>query len=1100
MRSQKHCILTVLLLVFCAVTAFAQHGKVSLSLRNATLAQFFKAIEKQTDYQFSYDDYDLNKGNSITITKSDVPVSEVLDLVLPQNGLAYQFISDKSIAVFKNKTEKSQPAKISVVKGIVKDSNGEPVIGAGIIQKGTENGTATDLDGSFVVRVPERSVLVITSVGYRSQEVIPTGPSISITLEEDVLALEETIVIGYGVAKRKDFTGSVASIKLENAPVADMSNNNVLESLRGRITGLDIEGNNTTDSAPSFQLRGQKSISGNNEPLIVVDGTIFMGDIGDISPNDIASVDVLKDATSAAAYGSRSANGVIMITTKKGYTDKPVISFNAAAGIQTYANKTSLRDADGYVDSWGAVSGMTDPSAWMMDQEYKNYLNGVQTNWLDYATRTGVKQDYQVAVSGAAKKLNYYVSASYLDNKGVVKDDDYTRKSVLGKISSDITDWLRLNVDASYTIQDYHGFAADISPAYDMNPSAQATRYGSDKLEKYPTTQGKGKWNPLWKTVDENCLKQDVANNYRLNTSVFLKCPWVEGLTFKTSYAINSTDRYASEFLFENYFVTEGAYDEASRYSTETYQKLLAKAQGDESNTDVRSWVFDNILNYSNTFGKHSLDLTAVATRDYYSTYTSCITGKDFSANGNTSLNVYGLSKASTLSLEQTELTKTNIGYLGRMMYSYDDRYFATASYRRDGSSVFGVDRKWGNFWALGGAWRVSAENIFPQSLKDVLSDLKVKISYGKNGNQGLTPYGTLSKVVNGNSAGNYYEYSTSEVQYGLELSSLGNSELGWESTSAWNFGFESKWFNGRLCLDVDAYSSKTTDQIFQRTIPAMTGFSKIMASLGQIDNWGLEATISSLNVKHGDFTWSTNLTFWLSRNKLVHLYGEDVDGDGKEDDDVASEYFIGKSLGAIFGYVQDGICQEDDTEYISKYSGTPGYPKYKDINGDDLINADDRQILGYSKPNFNLNIANTLTFRDLSLYFMITGIYGGNGYYMASNPDAYIIQTHRALDIPWWTPENKSNVYPTAKFNSDGRFLGLQNRSFARLQDVTLSYNFNTSLLRILKVNSLKAFVSGKNLLTVTKWVGDDPATASSLTVTTPMMRTVTVGASLTF
>ena len=535
------------------------------------------------------------------------------------------------------------------------------------------------------------------------------------------------------------------------------------------------------------------------------------------------------------------------------------------------------------------------------------------------------------------------------------------------------------------------------------------------------------------------------------------------------------------------------------------YESFLSKANGNVTTTKINSYVLDNILNYSNTFEKHNLDLTLVATRDLRESEKIVSQGSDFSMIGNTALGVNGLNKAATQIITQTNDRRANVGFMARASYSFDDKYFVTGSFRRDGASVFGANNKWANFGAVGLAWRISKED-FMSKIKN-LDDLKLKVSWGQNGNQGIGPYTTLSQISNGQSSGIRYEFSDTgeQIYYGLIQSNLGNYDLGWESTESWNFGIESTWFKSRLGVDIDVYKSKTTDQLFTRNIPVMSGFKTIKTSMGQVNNVGIEATIRSVNIQNKNWYWSTSFTFWKNMNKLVHLYGEDLDGDGREDDDIASSLFIGKSLGAIYGYKQIGIVQEDDVEYMELTGAKPGSPMYEDIDGVPGISADDRQILGYSKENFKLNMSNTVSFKNVELYVMITGTFGGNNYYLKSNKGAYITKTGRFDDngiyINHWTPENKSNEYPSIDFTDDGRFLGLQNRGFVRLQDVTLSYTFNQPWMKKALIRSLKVFCSAKNLLTITNWKGGDPETGSTVRDNTyPVPTTFSLGANISF
>jgi TonB-linked SusC/RagA family outer membrane protein len=753
-------------------------------------------------------------------------------------------------------------------------------------------------------------------------------------------------------------------------------------------------------------------------------------------------------------------------------------------------------------------------TAWMQPNSLENYNKGIQRVWLDDITRTGILQDYQLAVSGAGKGLNYYLSTSWNDNKGVVKGDNFNRISVLGKINADITSWLSVGVDASYTNRDYKGVVANIHNAYSLIPYATPYRDEAGNLERYPDKQSLT--HPLWDTESGTRDNVDYQKYYRMNTYALVSLPWVKGLSYRLNYLPTYTERVVSNFLHESYYIQEGIGIE--RYSPSALQNLLSRANGNLLNSRTSSYVLDNIITYKNTFGKHNVEGTLVATRDYSKYEIEYITGSDFAENGNTTLGIRGLHKATVQKVDMYVNNnsngkqiggneRANIGYLGRFNYGYDNKYYLTGSYRRDGASVFGANKKWGNFAAVGAAWRISEENF----LKGVepLNNLKLKVSWGQNGNQGVTPYTTLSQVVNGSTSGMRYEYSDTPgaVYYGLNQSTIGNSNLGWERTDAWNFGFESTWFNNRLSVDVDAYYSKTFDQIFDRNIPVMTGFRKMFASMGQVDNKGVELNIRSVNIEQRDLNWTTNVTFWLNRNKLVHLYGDDLDGDGKEDDDIANSRFIGKSLGAIYGFKQIGIVQENDTEYMAATGASPGQPKYADLDGEAGISSTDRTILGYNKENFRLNMGNIVRYKDFELYVLVAGYFGGNNYYMLDNKWAYMMSgTGRTGDNmplkPYWTPENRSNVYPSVTFSGDGgRFLGLQSRGFVRIQDVSLSYTFNQPWVKSVNINSLKVFFAAKNPATFTGWKWGDPeAGTRALAGDLPVMTSYSLGLNISF
>lgn len=1105
---------TILLLIstfsMFASNSFSQSMKVNLHFENATIKEVLLEIKKQTNVSFLYNNEELNDTKRVTLNINDNSLADVLNILFEKQNLEYS-IEDNVILIYKPQQQslpfnQLQPDK-KIITGTVTDNNGEPIIGASIVEKGTSNGTVTDMNGKYSLSVSEKSVLQISYIGYNEQQLTVTNnTNYNIVLQENLLLLDEVVVIGYGVTTKREFTGSVSSMRLENSPIALSANSNALEALKGSIPGLDIGATNSAGGQPSMLVRGQKSISGNNDPLIVVDGVIFLGSINDINPNDIASFDILKDATSAAAYGSRSGNGVIIITTRKGKTGKPLINLNVTGSMQNWHLRPELMKGENWLNMVRDKNRYEDYS-FLGTQQLINYDADKQTNWLDESTRTGWIQDYQVSVSGAGEKMNYYISTSYADNKGIIRGDDFSRMTVLGKINTYITNWLEIGVDAAYTHSDYSGAGANLTSALHLSPYDMMYRSNSSLLEKYPDGKSEGV-NPLWNVNSDAFDDYDVRNNFRINTFMVVEMPWVKGLSYRLNYAGNLDYRRFEQFSHESNYAPIGPYDDDSRYSVSTQQNYLGTANGFFQNIKTTSWVMDHILNYKNRFGAHSVDLTAVATRDSKMVKDEKMTGSDFSANGNTVLGVDGLHYAAIQKLlvdNKNNTKRRNIGYFGRLSYSFNDTYYLTASYRRDGASVFGTQNKWGDFGAVGASWRISNES-FMKSI-NYLSDLKLKLSWGKNGNQGIDPYGTLSRVSAGSSGGIFYPFGdTGKPSYGIKQEMIGNALLGWETTEAWNMGFESSWFDHRLSVELDVYFSKTYDQIFDRSIPPMTGFNEMKSSMGEVKNRGFELTLRSDNIRTKDWNWTTSLTLWLNRNKLSRLYGEDLDGDGKEDDDIANNRFIGHSINSFYGYKQDGIVQQSDVEYMKANGVEAGTPKYVDLDGDGTITVDDRTILGNRDPRFKLSMGNTISWKNLELYFFLTGTFGGNGYFQQENASAYMagLASHFSSNniyIPYWTTENPSNKYPAAWFTGDNKFRGLQSRSYVRLQDISISYTFNQSFIKNVGINNLKVFFSGKNLFTITGWKGGDPEIGNTIYQGTyPVATTFSLGANISF
>jgi len=745
----------------------------------------------------------------------------------------------------------------------------------------------------------------------------------------------------------------------------------------------------------------------------------------------------------------------------------------------------------------------------------------VDTKWMDLISRNGFNQNHQIAVSGQSNRINYYFSGGYTNNEGAIVGDDYQRVSIRTKLDADVTDWLKVGIDGTYNNNDYSGVRATLgNNVYQQQPWAYPYRYegmpvnpGANTgtlLERYPT--GQSIPNPLWGT-DGSIKDVDDRNFYRLSTYALIKVPQIDGLTYRFNFSINSNNNIRDRFVYEDYYVGEATSTPyLDRYSPGELAKRLSQANGYNNRTNSYTYVMDHILNYKKVLGDHYLDATLVATRDYSYSKLVSIEGSDYSSNGNTLLGTDGIHKAAVQKSNLDVEERANVGYVGRLGYAYKDKYHLTATMRRDGASVFGEDQKWGDFQSLGVAWTASEEDFISGSEK--LNYLKIKASYGKNGNQGLDPYQTLARVASGNDGGIRYEFgdAPSTILYGVDQTNLGSPSLGWETTTAFNGGFQSIWFNNRVFFDLDFYFSETSDQIFSRQIPIMTGFSSILSSLGQVDNKGIEISLNTVNVSSENFKWSSGLTYWKNRNKIVSLYGDDVDGDGKEDDDIANSLFIGESLQSIYGYDYIGVVQEDDTEYIENVGAEPGDAMFRDISGPDgvpdgIISADyDREILGNRKENFRLGLSNTFEYKNFSLYVMISGIFGGgkDNFYLRENELSNSFKDRygtNEIDHDWWTPENKSEKYLRADAYSN-RYLGLQSRGFIKIQDINLSYKLPREVLGSIGLNSLELYTSINNQFTFTNWFGggDPEAGIRPDDNTPPVPTTYTMGLKLSF
>ncbi len=1003
------------------------------------------------------------------------------------------------------------------VSGKVTDESGLPLAGVNILEKGTSNGTLTDFDGNYTIAVSQGSILVFSYVGMKTIEVVGDQATVDVIMQEDAAKLDEVVVIGYGTATRKDITGSVASIKIEDSPIALQPTTNVLQTLQGTVPGVSIGAVASAGGTPGLLIRGQNSISGGNGPLIVLDGVIFDGGLNEVPSDDIASIDVLKDASSAAIYGSRAANGVILITTKRGKTGKPTINLNHYVGVQEWSRIPDMMLGEEFLD-WRtynlSLTGQQDLSIQnILDpKEYQAYQNGQQLEWFDEISQYAPIQNYQLSVSGSNDKTNYYLSGSFLDQKGVLANDSFKKPSVTAKLETKIDDWLKVGANIYYNSMDFTGISPDIYIATYYTPYSNKWLDGreGEVLDRFPTNNFL--YNPFWGNPNSGgsgMYDDDMDKQWGIRGTGYVEVdiPKIEGLTFRFDYTgrrnVSRLARFAHEFKFVDPDVPDQLNDPS---------RFLGNAGGFLRTNTSQGWVMNNLLTYKKTFGDHRVDAVLGYTRDYTRQETVQFSGADFGSAGSTVLGFYGLELANPekKSGVSNYTDFSNVGYLARLNYSYKGRYHLTGSYRRDGYSAFAPGFKFGNFSGASIAWTASEESFIKDNIPSI-DFLKFRMSYGENGNQAISPYSTLANVGGGSTVFGSQTFNTSFP------SSLANKSLTWETTKSFNFGVNFSLFNNRLSGDIDIYKSETTDQLQNLQLPVFTGFGSVITNIGQVDNKGVEVSLNTINIKNSNFEWKTGIVFSLNRNKLVSLTGLDADGDGVEDDDIGNRWFIGKSLGAIYDYTVDGIVQTEDTDYINTFGVSPGDLKIRDIDGfdddgnltgqpDGQINGADRSVIGYSVPNYRANISNTLTYNNFQLYFDINIIAGGgkDNYYLAGNRTAFlpIVPTvgRWIAGREYWRPDRQSNVVPRPNYGNPFGYGFWQDRAFARLQNITLSYNFNSKLKDYLGVKDLKIFVTGKNLFTETDWVGLDPENAGQVGGSSPVLKTFTAGLNLSF
>lgn len=987
------------------------------------------------------------------------------------------------------------------VKGTVKDQTGLTLPGVNVLNVTNNTGTITNIDGNYVLSAKKGDELRFSYIGMKDFTIKVTSDKIDVVLREASEVLEDIVVIGYGTSKKKDLTGAVASIKLENSPVMSMPNNNVLESLKGSLPGVNISMSASAGGTPGFSIRGQNSINASTAPLLVVDG-IIGGNFAELNPQDIASIDILKDASSTAVYGSRAANGVILVTTKRGKSEKPRFNFSMNYGIQSWTRKPKMMNGEQYIkfrQDWAKAEGRDgvdlEPEYLLLPKEYEAYKQGSQYNWFDETTQAAPTQSYQLSVSGASDKFNYYISGNYLNQDGLLVGDKFTRSSFLAKLEANLNDYVKAGVNLSGNIRDYSGVTPDLYTGTYLSPWGfmNSTFSGfEDKLERYPS--GGTTWdNPLWSTygVDD----KEIYQGFSAKGFLDIKLPWIKGLTWKLNGAYNINHSTVARFNHEERYVNTLKENDLKNPS-----QFLKKANGSSSEGNSNSWLMNQILNYNRQFGEHKIDLTFMSERQASESYGTKATASDFEQAGTTVLGFNALEKgnAEKRGVDTWKSRSAQLAYMFRVNYVWKDRYHVSASWRRDGFSAFSEGHKYGNFRSAAVAWTATEEDFMKN---DVMNYLKLRLSYGENGNPSIGSYSTFPKVGEGG-----YIFG-SDYMKTMYQTSLANKTLGWERTNAFNVGMDFGFFDNRLSGNIEYYRSHTHDLLVTRRLPSTSGYGSILDNMGEVANWGIELGLHSVNIETKEFQWTSDFSFWLNRNKIVSLYGLDTDGDGVEDDDLSNGWFIGKSLGAVYTYETDGIVQESDTEYMEKYNMKAGDVKIVDQNNNGKIDADDKKIIGYTKPNFNMNLRNTFIYKNWQLYFSLDYIAGGgkNNYYIANNEKGFnpaLMPSANWLAEEYWTPETPSNVSPRANYENKRYGLGFyQSRSFVRLQDITLSYQFSEKLLNKTKfLTNARVFVSGKNLLTLTGWRGMDPEAGQRIGEGSPSFKTYSFGVNVSF
>lgn len=1082
-------------LIFSSVWAESYSQTVSLNLTNVSVKKFMQEVEEQTGYFFLYQDEVIEKGSRISLQVEDEPLENVLKKFEEQFGVVAE-IAENQIVLKRNPLSLLLPAQqpVKSVTGLVTDQQGQPLPGVTVVIKGTTTGTITDSNGAFSLDLPPSAeVIQFSFVGMKTQEIeIGEKTTFSIVMEEDVFGIEEVVAIGYGVQKKSDVTGalvSVSSEELNSRPVK-----NAIEAMQGKAAGVDITSNERPGTIGSITIRGVRSLTASNTPLYVVDGiplvtgeietavttsnTVTLGGIDNLNPNDIESIDILKDASATAIYGSRGANGVVLISTKKGKTGKFTLNFDSSVTTEKIHEYATLFDAAGYIDyrRWAKYYEITsagtyargdqptkendaliftgDDTAWANIE--KGWAGGTwdgskltTTDWTGLVTRTGITTQNTLSASGGTDKMRAYGSFGYTDNKGVVKGQGYTRYNA--NVSIDITPvkWFSFgaNLNSSYSIQEYGQSTAGnvaVSARSGLYESAYgiftyALPYDADgnKID-YP-----GGDIAVKTIVDEEKYSQDQRVTVRAFGSLYSQLdigsiiPVLEGLRYRVNFGPD-VETWRNGIYLDGQSVIRGG---SAYASLEKRQRL--------------SYTLDNLVYYDKTFGKHDFGLTLLQSQTQFETESNFMSADNipFATQKWNALDaVSSLRNWSSGFVKQSLLS-----YMARLNYSFDNKYLLTLSGRYDGASVLADGNKWSFFPSAAMGWRIDQESF----MSDInwVNQLKFRLGFGATGNAAIDPYSTKGRL---NAL--FYPFGSNSTAGQENVETMANQDLGWERTTQYNIGLDYSIVSSRIYGSLDVYFSNTTDLLLQKLIPTVTGFRNTFANIGETKSNGVDLTVNSVNVATQGFEWTTTLNLSSQNNEIVSL------ANGKEDD-LVNEWFIGESQNVVYDYKADGVWQESDAAEMAKFNDnghtfTAGNVRPVDQNGDYEIDANnDRVIIGSEIPKYIVGITNTFNYKGFELSVFL---YGRMGYTYDAGGEG-LVGRYQQRKVDYWTDVDPNSDYQKPIYsagNGDQYFgsLGFEDGSFLKIRNISLGYNLPGKVASKIGASKLRIYVQALN------------------------------------
>ncbi len=927
------------------------------------------------------------------------------------------------------------------IRGTVSDETGAPLPGATILVKGTTTGTTTDIDGQYAISSPSSGVIIFSFIGYSPIErQVGNQSQIDVTLQPDLSDLDEVIVVGYGTAKKSQLTGAISSVgskEIQELPITDAR-----QALQGRAAGVDVtQAGSKPGAAPQVRIRGRRSFNASNEPLYVVDGIPLVGGLDDINPQDITSMEVLKDASATAIYGSRGANGVVLITTKRGTIGKTTVSFDSYYGINEELGRIEVFDGPGFAEykresrratgnyPAGPATAAAD-AALFEPVELESIKLGRSTDYIGGLLRTGAIQSHQVGLSGGSDKTTFFISGNFFKDKGVIINQDFSRYTFRINLDHQINSKVKIGTSTlvSYSERNGENFNP-LGGALQENPLGKP--YDDEgNLIFLPTSDGL-RTNPFAEVVPG--AQQDLTKRYRIFTSLYANWEIAKGLSYRFVFG--------PDFNIERQGRFTGSLTNSRRGG------LAAGSVGEEFRFN---YTMENILTYTKTFNTdHNINLTALQS----------VQRDNFEQTGISVLGVPAesqffnrLGDASQITGANTNLIQWSLmSFMGRANYSYKGKYLLTATVRADGSSRFGQNNKYGVFPSVAAAWNIKDEDFLKNSTKIDL--LKLRVSYGEIGNQAINPYQTQALL--GRTS---YAFDNTAA-FGYRPSSIGNPDLRWETSATFNTGLDFSFWQGRVIGSAEYYVTNTSDLLAPQPLPNSIGFGGFITNIGETQNRGIELSLSTLNIEKGSFVWSTDLIFTRNREEIISL---------PNGDDLAAGRFIGRPLTVFYDLKKVGIWQTSETDLAKSFGDKPGEIKIEDFNNDGKINSLDRQFLGSAVPDFSLGMTNRFSYKGFDMSFFIFGRFGSMIRSQFHDNFNSLFGRYNNLAVDYWTPENPTNSYPRPnqnqerpKYNSSMSYF---DGTFVKVRNINFGYTFSEAAAKKIGMSSLRLYSSIQN------------------------------------